>query len=351
MNIYRSIDRKRYEFHFAVQYPESGFYDQEIRELGGRILIQPHPRKGLSTFRKQFIHNVTNYGPYDAIHSHIFQFSGYIVKMAADLQIPVRITHSHTVTPQERTTWRRKVYQSYMRWLISKHSTHLIGCSESACESLFGRACWGDTRTELIPNAINLAPYEQLPADRSRLKERLGVTDPTVQIIGHIGRFSEEKNHRFLIETFAQYVELQPNARLVLVGDGKLRQEMETLSEGLGIRDQIMFLGIRKDIPELIGAFDLFLLPSLYEGLGMVVIEAQAGGVPSMVSEYVPPEANLGLEMVKHLKLQSQVWIEGMTRMNRRTATPDWSIRYSRLQEQGYDIHTNIQRLEKIYHA
>jgi glycosyltransferase involved in cell wall biosynthesis len=351
MNIYRNIDRERYEFHFAVQYEDKGFYDSEIEELGGRILIQPHPRKGLRAFREQFIGNVKNNGPYDAIHSHIFQFSGYVLKISKNLQVPVRICHSHTVLPGQRTTFLRNLYRRYMKSLILRNSTHMIGCSRLACESLFGDRCWQDARTELFPNAINLSLYEQLPLERSRLRQRIGVTDPSIQVIGHIGRFSEEKNHRFLLETFALYAEQQPNSQLVMVGEGKLRREMEELAEHLGVQDQVTFLGIRKDIPEIIGAFDLFLLPSLYEGLGMVVIEAQAGGVPSIVSDHVPPEANLQLDMVEHLKLQPQAWIDGIVGMMGRSHRPDWQTRHRSLQKHGYDIHTNIQRLEKIYHA
>lgn len=351
MNIYRNIDREQYEFHFAVQLEGGGFYDSEIQQLGGRILVQPHPRKGLGKFREQFIRNVQMNGPYAAIHSHIFQFSGYVLKIAKELEISIRICHSHTVESKKRTTLLRSLYRQYMKSLIVKNSTHMIGCSKMACESLFGDHCWKDPRTELLPNAINLLPYERLPLDRNELRQRIGVTDPSVPVIGHIGRFSEEKNHRFLLETFALYARRQLNAQLVLVGEGKLRGEMEGLAESLGIRDQVTFLGIRKDIPEIIGAFDLFLLPSLYEGLGVVVIEAQAGGVPSIVSEHVPTEANLKIDMVEHLKLQPQAWVDRIAGTVGRFQRPDWQTRHRSLQRHGYDIHTSIQRLEKIYHA
>lgn len=351
MNIYRNIDRERFEFHFAVQLEGEGFYDHEIRELGGKILLQPHPRKGLGPFREQFLHNVRENGPYAAIHSHIFQFSGYVLKLAKEIGVPVRVCHSHTVNAEQRTTLFRTLYRHYMKSLILKHSTHLIGCSRPACESLFGARCWNDTRTELLPNAINLLPYEQLPTDRSGLRQRIGVTDPSIPVVGHIGRFSEEKNHRFVLETFSLLVKEVPEAQLVLVGDGRLREEMERLAETMGIRRQVHFLGARKDIPEIIGAFDVFLLPSLFEGLGIVVIEAQAGGVPSLVSEHVPAEADLSFGMVEHLKLQPEVWVDKITGILGRSAAPDWPTRHRFLKKHGYDIRESIRRLENIYHA
>lgn len=350
MNVYRNIDRDRFEFHFAVQYEEKGFYDDEIAELGGTVIVQPHPRKGLREFKKHFVRNIRMHGPYDAVHSHIFQFSGYILKVAKELQIPVRISHSHTSQDKKARNVIRSLYGSYMKKLILNHATHLLGCSKPACETLFGLRCWDDPRVGVFRNSIHLQPYENLPADRTALKLQLGITDPSVPVIGHIGRFSHEKNHLFLVECFSQFLNRCPNAQLVLVGEGRLRGQIEQAVREKGMENQVIFLGIRKDIPNIIGAFDLFLLPSLFEGLGIVLIEAQAGGIPCLVSDQVPPEANLHINLMKPLSLQvnPETWADYMTRMIG-IERPDWPTRFRSLHKHGYDIRSSVQRLEKIY--
>lgn len=352
MNVYRAIDRDRYEFHFAVQHAGKGFYDDEIVALGGTIFLQPHPKKGLRAFRKQFRSNVMRHGPYDAVHSHIFQFSGYILKLAKELRVPVRVCHSHTSQDKAEQTWIRAMYRRYMRRLIDRSATHLLGCSKLACETLYGAACWQDSRVAVLPNSIDPQPYERLTGDRSALREDIGITDPEVPVIGHIGRFTEAKNHPFLLETFARFLQRKPNAQLMLVGDGSLREQTERIVREKGLEAHVTFLGVRKDIPNVIGAFDLFLLPSLFEGLGNVLIEAQAGGVPCLVSEQIPAEANLQIELVQRLSLRMEpdIWADRMEWMLH-TPRPAWDVRYKSLAQRGYDIASSVRRLETIYRA
>ncbi|MFC9777740.1 glycosyltransferase family 1 protein [Paenibacillus chitinolyticus] len=352
MNLYRTIDRDKYEFHFAVQFEEKGFYDDEIIELGGRIFRQPHPKKGLRAFRRAFLANLKEHGPYQVVHSHIYQFSGYVLKLAGEMNVPVRISHSHNTHDSKRESWLRNLYRRYMRGLIRSNSTTMLGCSRSACEALFGPDCWGDERVVVFPNSIQVQPYGQLERDRSAYRRAVGVTDPHVPVIGHIGRFSEQKNHRFLLDIFARFLRTRPDAQLVLIGDGPLRSEMEARVRELGIADHVHLLGVRKNIPELIGAFDLFLLPSLYEGLGIVVIEAQAAGVPCLISDQVPAEADLNLGLVSRLSLNesADTWAEAI-RQKTFGSRLDWPVRLEALQECGYDIQTSVRRLERMYAA
>lgn len=350
MNLYRNTDRDRYEYHFAVQTEEDAFYDDEIRALGGTIVRQPHPQKGLRRFRAAFENNVRQYGPYDAVHSHIFGFSGYVLKLAENLGIPVRISHSHNTHDSRRTSLARKIYRAYMRRLILRHSTAMLGCSRAACQSLFGTDCWRDGRVRVFPNAIQLSPYESLPAKREELRRRLGAEDPTAPLFGHIGRFSEQKNHAFLIEAFAAFAAKRPDARLVLVGDGPLRASIERTVQERGLAKQVSFLGLRKDVPEILGALDGFVLPSLYEGLGIVLIEAQAAGVPCLVSDRVPEEADLKLGMVDKLPLEAPAerWAEGMSKLAA-AASPDWAAVRDALIRHEYDITGSVRRLERVY--
>ncbi|MBW7474268.1 glycosyltransferase [Paenibacillus oenotherae] len=350
MNVFRHLDRDRYEFHFAVQSDERAFYDDEIEELGGTILRQPHPQRGLKKFKRAFEANVRRHGPYAAVHSHIFGFSGYVLKLAHGLRIPVRISHSHTVHRNGKQSLVRRLYQRYMQRLILKHTTHMLGCSRAACESLFGARCWQDSRVQVFPNAIALTPYESLPSNRAELRQRLGIGDECTQLFAHIGRFQPMKNHSFLIDRFAEYLQLHSNARLLLIGDGPHRQVIEDKVDGMRLRDHIVFLGLRKDIPELLGAVDGFILPSQFEGLGIVLIEAQAAGVPCLISEGVPDEADLKLGLVSRLRLDDAAgkWVEGLRQLAA-TPQPEWPARLSALESSGFNMSSSVRRLERLY--
>ncbi|ACS99036.1 glycosyltransferase family 1 protein [Paenibacillus sp. JDR-2] len=353
MNVYRNIDRDKYEFHFAVQSPEPSFYDDEIRALGGTIFVQPPPKDGIRSFRKQLTANMNKYGPYAAVHSHVFGFSGYVLKLADKLGVPVRISHSHNTSDSKSTSLVRNLYRSYMRSLISRHSTNMLGCSRAACESLFGNGCWKDGRVDVFPNAITLAPYESLVQEnREELRRRFGAAEDEL-LIGHIGRFSKQKNHALLLDSFASLVKQHPKSRLLLCGDGPLRPEMEEKARGLGIADKVNFLGLRKDVPELLGALDAFVLPSLYEGLGIVLIEAQAAGVPCLISETVPREADLRIGLIERLALNDppERWAEAMASIGERRARGggEWQERAAALGERGYDIRVSAEKLERLY--
>lgn len=353
MNVYRHIDRRRFEFHFAVQSPDPAFYDEEIRELGGKLFVQPPPSQGLAAFRRTFEENVKRNGPYDAIHSHVFGFSGYVLKLAKGLGIPIRIGHSHNTNDSKQTSLRRKAYRMYMRTLMRRNSTIMLGCSRDACESLFGRQCWRDGRVDVFPNAIPLSPFEALPIERTLLRSRFGA-EPDDCLIGHIGRFSPQKNHALLLDAFARFVHIRPNARLLLVGDGPLRPEMERKAKALGLQERVVFLGLRSDVPQLLGTLDAFVLPSLYEGLGIVLIEAQAAGVPCLVSSSVPEEADLSLGMLQRLGTDAspEQWAEAMNDMvGMHEEVPTWREREFALGQRGYDIRVATAQLERMYEA
>ncbi|MGO4108787.1 glycosyltransferase family 1 protein [Paenibacillus sp. YAF4_2] len=353
MNVYRNIDRDKYEFHFAVQSPEPSFYDEEIRELGGTIFVQPPPKDGIRSFRKQLMENMNKYGPYAAVHSHVFGFSGYVLKLADKLGVPVRISHSHNTSDSKSSSPLRNIYRSYMRGLIRRHSTDMLGCSRAACESLFGSSCWKDGRVDVFPNAITLAPYESLVQEnRQELRRRFGVSDDEL-LIGHIGRFSKQKNHALLLDSFAFLVKQRPKSRLLLCGDGPLKPEMERKAKELGVADKVSFLGLRKDVPELLGALDAFVLPSLYEGLGIVLIEAQAAGVPCLISEGVPREADLRIGLIERLAVNDspERWAEAMASLAERKGHGggEWQARAAALGERGYDIRVSAAKLERLY--
>ncbi|MDN5301102.1 MAG: hypothetical protein PWQ60_616 [Thermoanaerobacteraceae bacterium] len=348
MNVFRNIDREVFCFDFAVQTQQKCFYDDEIEKLGGKIIHLPSPREKLFLYGNELKKAIENYGPYDVIHSHVHYFSGFILKLAKSKDIPVRIAHSHNTYDGKKDSLIRNIYRIYMRILIKNNATYLLGCSKAACESLFGKNCWIDERVRIVPNAIDLSPYENLP-DKTILRKKLHLPI-NVPIVGHIGRFHPQKNHKFIIEIFSELIKQIPSAHLVLVGDGPLRKDIEDLVKQKSIEKNVHFLGIRKDIPEILGALDVFLFPSLYEGLGIVLIEAQAAGLPCIVSDVIPNDVNIVKGLIEFISLDSDInyWISQIRK--KLLQKPSFKIQgVSFLKKSGYNISNTIESLSKIY--
>ncbi len=349
MNIYRHIDRNKVQFDFAVHTVQPGHFDQEIVALGGRILHLPKPSAvGFHTYGRALANTLRKYGPFAVVHSHVHHFSGYIMHVAKKEGVLIRVAHSHSSQDGQRNSWLRIAYRWYMRRLIRKHTIHMFGCSRVACEVLFGSDCWQDSRVTVLPNAIDLALYEALPDDRHALRQNIPIS-ADVLLIGHVGRFRRPKNHLFLIEVFDALLQKLPSVHLILVGDGPLKSEIESLIQTKGIKDSVHLLGIRSDVPQIMSTLDLFLFPSLYEGLGIALIEAQAAGVPCVVADTVPNEADVKIGLIHFVNLQDRVdlWVQKILE-GLRTDRPNWVDRQHALQAAGYDIrHISLWLQEK----
>ena len=350
MHVYRHIDRQKVQFDFAVHSPLPGHYDDEIRQLGGRIFILPRPRlRGIVTYEQALKRILQIEGPFAVVHSHVHFFSGIPLAVAAQAGIPCRIAHSHNTHDGRGNSLFRQFYRWYMRRLIDRHTTHMLGCSCPACEALYGSGCWQDQRVRVVHYGIDLTPFESLPPDRRALRRKFGFPEDA-PLIGHVGRFDVQKNHRFLIEVFEALLSPLPAARLILVGDGPLKPEIEELVAAKGIQDRVLFMGVRPDVPEILGCLDAFLFPSLWEGLGIVLIEAQAAGVPCVVSNVISEEANLGIGLLHPVSLNASLdqWVEQVLRALR-SNRPDWEVRKNALQRNGYDVREAVAWLEECY--
>jgi glycosyltransferase involved in cell wall biosynthesis len=351
MNMYRQMDRSQVQFDIAVQSDQPGHFDAEVVALGGRIL--PHPPPDVVGFRpygQALARTLREHGPFTGVHSHVHYFSGYVLAVARRAGVPLRLAHSHTTQDGKGNSWPRRAYRYYMRRLLQQHATHMLGCSRSACETLFGPACWQDSRVEVLANAIDLASYgETRPGERNALRQKLSLPVDSF-LIGHVGRFSPVKNHRFLIEVFAALLPKLPQARLVLIGDGPLQSEIEKWLQTRGLSAKAHLLGTRSDVPQILNALDLILFPSLYEGLGIVLIEAQAAGVPCVVAATVPKDVDIHIGLVQFVSLQAtlDVWVQALLsalKMRR----PPWRERQRALEAAGYDIRRVALRLQEIY--
>jgi glycosyltransferase involved in cell wall biosynthesis len=350
MNLYREIDRREFQFDFAVQTDRPCHYDAEIESMGGRILRHPLPvDAGLSAYAQAFLHTLTEYGPFIAVHSHVHHFSGFVLHLSRRRGVPVRVSHSHSTGSRGAVSVRRQAYERSMQFLIRRSATHLLGCSRQACEALFGPGCWSDPRVQLAPNAISLSDYAAPAAVRHAFREELRLA-PGTPLVGHVGSFTEPKNHAFIIELFRVLSGRLPHAHFVLAGDGPLRPKIEEAIGVAGLVDRVHLLGIRSDVPRVMGALDLLLMPSLWEGLPVVLVEAQAAGLPCLVSDTITPDADLGTGLVRFAALEAgaSAWAE-QSLAHLGCARPARAARESALRQAGYDIADAARRLAGIY--
>ncbi len=314
------IDRQMYSMDFLVHTTEPGALDTQLMELGARILpCVPRLNDGNPLqYARNFRRILRECGPYDCVHSHIHHSSGYVLMLAAMMGVPVRIAHSHNDTRAiDRTCPSlRRMYFSAMDMLIRRFATHGIAVSRSAAASLFSNSWTEDKRWRLCPLGIDLHPFT-LAMDAHAVRAELGIAQDSF-VIGHVGRFAEQKNHRFLVEIAACLSRTEPRALFLLVGVGPLQPAIEALVRQRGLSTKFIFLGARDDVPRLmLGAMDCFLFPSLYEGLGLVLWEAQAAGLTCVISDTVPDDASVATMLVRRLSLAqgAEAWANELQRI------------------------------------
>lgn len=288
MNYYRHIDRTKVQIDFIVHGHEKGVYDDEIKSMGGKIYHVPVKSKDYFGNIKE-LKKIFKTGRYKIVHSHMDAMSMVVLKIAKKCGVPVRIAHSHNT--QHLTNNKLKfILNEYARKNISKYATHLFACSEEAGRWLFGDKNFDIGNVKIINNAIDIEKFKFNKEKREKLRKELDLEENFV--IGNIGRFDYQKNHLFLLDIFKETLNYIDNAKLILIGDGHLKSKIEEKILELNIKDNVIMLGIRTDINDIMNIFDIFILPSLFEGLPVVGIESQANGLPCLFSEDITKEVD-----------------------------------------------------------
>lgn len=354
MNIYRNIDREEIQFDFLVTREEKGIFDDEIKSLGGNIYNIPHMSSvGVLKYKKILFEFFKEHKEFRIVHCHRDALCSIYLKQAKKAKIQVRIAHSHTIKLAEG-----KGAKGIMNTLIKRYfmlftrysATDYFACSKDAGKWLFGQKI-ANNKLNVIKNGININKYIYSQKIALEIRQKLGVSDNTF-LIGHVGRFELAKNHTFLVDIFEQLQKEISNVELCLVGDGSLIEEIKRKVNKLGIQDKVKFLGIQNNINELMMAFDTFLFPSLFEGLGIVAIEAQATGLPCVVSNEIPKEVDLGLGIIHFIDLANcKIWVNKiqdimisiLKRTNSRTSDKKTIV------EKGYDIEQTIIWMQRFY--
>jgi len=318
MHLLRHIDRKRFQFDFLVHTTNPCTYDEEIRNFGSHIIPCLTPSKPWR-YASNFARALKTHGPYDIIHSHVHHYSGFVLQQAKRLGVPIRISHSHS-----DTSWRdlkagvlRKGYLQLMAYLIRRHATVGLAASNKAADALYGIRWKDDPRWRLLFCSIDLSPFVN-GIDPSEVRAELGMAEDAF-VVGHVGRFVEPKNHGFLLDIAKCLVRKEPRAKLLFIGDGPLRSAMESKAARLGLTGHVIFAGLRADVPRLMrGAMNAFLFPSLYEGLPLALVEAQAAGCPCFFSDVIPVEADVVPPLINRFSLDqpAEVWADALAPSN-----------------------------------
>lgn len=262
MNYYRNIDRNRIQFHFLCDEDSTDIPYEEIEKLGGKVIVIP-PYQKLFKYQKE-LYRIFKENNYKIIHSHINALSVFPLRIAKKAGVPIRIAHSHSTSNKKE--WKKNILKMILRPFSKLYANNYFACTEYAGKWLFGKKVVERKELNVINNAIDLKKFEFNENTREDLRKELGIKED-VLVIGHVGRFMKQKNHEFLIDVFEKAIKQDDNIYLILVGQGPLEDKIKEMAKEKGIENKILFLGQRNDVNKLYQAMDIFVLPSLYEGL------------------------------------------------------------------------------------
>ena len=339
MNFYRNIDRSKVQFDFLANKPQPGDYDDEIRALGGRIFISP----GFMSYKKyvDYMTGLFKENPeYQIIHTHNGSLMLYALKAAQKNGVPIRIAHAHaTAVPVGLKNEIKKL----MRPMIKYVATDYWGCSEAAGKFYFSEKRWNQNH-QLIHNAINVGDFLFSEQNRAAIRREYALGDKFV--IGHVGRLAPQKNQKKLLEAFAAVHKQNPNAHLVIIGTGELEAKLKEYAKELGIHDSVTFTGVLSNVNEWYSAFDVFAMTSLYEGLPVVAIEAQAADLPCVLCKTITPEVGI-TDNVRFVGLSdsADAWAKAILDFKPKARVS----RAFELQRAGYDITAEAERMQNLY--
>lgn len=342
MNVYRNIDRSKIQFDFAFPMNKKGYFDDEAKALGGNIYFFDSEKKSFWNYYRNLKRIIEEHGPYVAVHSHIYYFSGYVLYIAKKCGVKIRISHSHETQKGRKQTFIRKVYESVMRKMIKANATDWLCCSEKAGDYVFGKSI----PYQVLYNGIDLNRFKFRQDCRDAIRKELGLQDK--KVILNVGRFAEQKNHPFILKIFKHLLEVSENYRLVMIGGGPLEDPIREKCKEYGFYDKCTFLHNIQNTEDYYCAADAFILPSLYEGMGIVLIEAQATGLQTVISDKVTREVDV-TDLTYYLSIDNteKEWASLIDNLmlNQYNRT-----RYTeKLLGSAFDIKRTVKDLSEIY--
>ena len=342
MDMYRNIDKEKVQFDFLVHTEKEGFFNKEIRELGGRIYSVPRFRMyNYFAYKKALEKFFETHSEFKAVHGHMTSTAAIYLPIAKKEGIPMTIAHARSAGVDQGikgklTKWLRKH--------LSERTDYCFACSRIAGEAVFGEKCIKGGKVKVIPNAIEVAKFQYDSDLREEMRKELGVQEAFV--IGHVGRFHYAKNHEFLVQIFAEIKKQKENAVLLLLGDGGLMTDVKAQVKQLGLEDSVLFMGNQNDVSKYYQAMDYLVFPSRFEGMPGTIVEAQAAGLPSLISDTITGEVKV-TELVQYASLNESAkqWAD-------KICAGKETERRSRMDElgtAGFDVTVQIKWYEKFY--
>ncbi|MEH2928312.1 glycosyltransferase family 1 protein [Candidatus Ventrimonas sp. KK005] len=338
INLYQHIDKEKIQFDFLTWVVDENLpvYNDIIIKSGGVVHTIPYYKKDLKAFINR-TSNILNRNKIDILHCHEFLVSIPILYLGKRAGIPVRIAHSHN--PTIDNIFKQKLV-ILCRPLFRKYATSFFACSQDSGTFLFGKK----VKFLVLKNGINTLKFQYSSEIRKKLKEKWNLENRFV--IGNIGRMTSQKNQTFLLSVFAEIVKERPDALLLLIGKGELESSLYQQVRSLKIQDYVLFLGIRDDIYELMNIMDVFVLPSVYEGLGIVLIEAQANGLPCVISDTIPKEVKINSNChFLSLNANFSIWKRAILNTTRENS----EVAVQNVNSAEYNIVQSTIKLQKFY--
>lgn len=343
MNLYRNINREKVQFDFVENENDGAFFDDEIRSLGGRIYHCPRfTGKNYWKYKKWWKVFFDKHDNYSIVHGHIGSTAAIYLKEAKDHDV-VTIAHSHSTYVKSGKQFLYSILSYPTRYIAD----YFFMCLKQAGIDRYGETVISDTdRSFLLPNAIETEAFRFDLSKRKEKRDEFRLNDNEFTI-GHVGRFADVKNHGFLLDIFKIAADKYSSIKLLLVGDGELRQFIEEKAVSIGLIDKIIFAGDRSDVNEILSAMDALVFPSKYEGFPVTLVEAQCNGLSCVISDRVPKDSILinGLVQVCSLDDDPSAWAQKALCHNQieREACA------GKIKEMGFDINKSTKWLEEFY--
>lgn len=341
MNIYRLIDRNIIQFDFLTHRGTKFYFEEEVKQLGGKIYrISPVNPFFYSKYCKELNRFFKEHKEYKIVHAHLNTLSSYVLKTAKKNNVPIRIAHSHNCNLGD--SFIKRLIKIYSRFILPNYCNYQFACSKEAGDFLFGKK---NNNYFTIRNGINVEKYRLDTTLRTQERSKLNINNNIV--FGNVGRFTEQKNHMYLLDIFKYINRKNTATKLLLIGDGELSQKIENRIKELNLEKSVILLGMRDDINKLLMVMDVFLFPSKSEGLGIALIEAQASGLQCLASTAIPKEAKV-TDLVEFLPLgiDVKIWGEQAIAMAQRKRE---NTQINKIKEAGYDIADTVAWLQRFY--
>ena len=363
MDLYRHTDRNRVQFDFLVHSGEEGFYEKEIRELGGRIFRVPRFRiYNYFSYRKALKEFFQKHHEFALVQGHMTSTAAIYLPIAKKAGVKKTAAHARSAGVDKGL---KGIMTRFLRRNLADKADYLFTCSELAGISVYGEKAVREGKTIFIPNAIDCAGFTFDPIKREKMREELGLTDAL--IIGHVGRFHYAKNHEYLLRVFAELCRMSAGAggstaetgadqnyHLILLGEGPLMEDTRKLAEELGVADRVHFLGNHKNIADYYQIMDYFVYPSRYEGMPGTIVEAQASGLPCLMSDAICREV-IATELVETMSIEKEpkVWAEELQRrIDALVSKQENREKYAaKMAAAGFDVHAQAERMMRFYES